>query len=405
VATQQFGQIETGGGVAEAMLCIDADRPSEIMLHCYGAGTTPVAALFEATKSGCRLDLTPKLIYRLDNGEGLYLPPTLSEEELKWRDHARAFLTEAAGSFHGEWTGPDGKHGRMRFADVQTPGQLQARKCRSWKSFKEWASEVRTKSDAVCFRGHGNKAFRLQSTLHRAGRRRLERYCADELPDFTHHAEATLGLRLNLSDSADYSTVLGLAQHHGLPTPMLDWTGSPYVAAYFAFADALESASARPSATHVRVFALARRFVENTSPPLVTVPKVRPYVASLSISARNNPRLYAQRGRFLVTNVADLEGYLRFLEKNIGERFLFAADVPIACAAEALEDLEFMGLSAATLFPGLDGVCRMMKHQMNFKRPQVRLPTTSSASAPAAPAIAEPAGDGLEAKAPWQLSS
>jgi hypothetical protein len=33
-----------------------------------------------------------------------------------------------------------------------------------------------------------------------------------------------------------------------------------------------------------------------------------------------------------------------------------------------LEDLEFMGLSAAALFPGLDGVCRMMRNQITYKR-------------------------------------
>ena len=27
----------------------------------------------------------------------------------------------------------------------------------------------------------------------------------------------------------------------------------------------------------------------------------------------------------------------------------------------------FMGLTAATMFPGLDGICRMMKHAMSFK--------------------------------------
>jgi hypothetical protein len=48
---------------------------------------------------------------------------------------------------------------------------------------------------------------------------------------------------------------------------------------------------------------------------------------------------------------------------------LFAADVPASAAAEALNDLAFMGLTASTLFPGLDGVGRMTKLNMLLDQP------------------------------------
>jgi hypothetical protein len=53
----------------------------------------------------------------------------------------------------------------------------------------------------------------------------------------------------------------------------------------------------------------------------------------------------------------------------VGKQHLFAADIPMSCAADALQDLAFMGLTAATMFPGLDGVSRMIRHQMFFKSP------------------------------------
>ena len=97
-------------------------------------------------------------------------------------------------------------------------------------------------------------------------------------------------------------------------------------------------------------------------------------MASLAISARQNARLYAQQGRFLVTNVATVEDYIRHLEAVVGTQFLFAADLPVQLASQALEDLAYMGLSAATMFPGLDGVCRMMRHAMSFAPRSVKAP-------------------------------
>jgi hypothetical protein len=233
---------------------------------------------------------------------------------------------------------------------------------------------VRETEDALIYRGHGCNKFQLQTTLHRAGRSRLERYCFETMPQFQNHVDAVEGLRLNPGDQNDFSVLLGLAQHHGLPTPLLDWTASPYIAAFFAFSDAHEWKTLRPESTHVRIYALTRTFVDATSPPVVTLPKAQPYVVSLSVSPRSNPRLYAQQGRFLVTNVANVEDYLCKWEKNNGLKTLVAADVPIGCAPEALEDLAFMGLTASTMFPGLDGVCRMMRHAMSFRRRGVPIP-------------------------------
>ncbi len=368
---QRFGKIETAQGLAEAMLCIDADRPNEIMVHWWGVGIEPKALLADGRWDGDRLQLVPRLLYTTGNNGALYLPPNLPPEQYEALRTVRATLLNTGKTLEGEWTGLNGEKGRLTFTDFggeTNVGPVKAQQCDSWEAFKTWVNRIRADKDVVMFRGHGSNAFQLRTTLHRVGRHRLERYCSEELRMFSAHAEAVLETRLNLSDGADYATLLGLAQHHGLPTPLLDWTSSPYIAAFFAFSDALENEANRPKARHVRIYALTRRFATITSPPVITVPATLPYLASLAISARLNPRLYAQQGQFLVTNIANLERFIKFYEHERNEEFLLAADVPISCAPDALGDLAFMGLTAATMFPGLDGVGRMIRHSMVSKK-------------------------------------
>lgn len=366
-----FGTVDTAQGKACAMLCIDADRPTEYMIQTWGKDMPSMAILADAEEKADGVHLKGRWLFRsLENG-ALHLPH-LNDDEVARVQGMRARLTRMDdGALSGTWTAIDGKQGGLSFSDPPVAASFEPYQCKDWTDFKRWASEVRTEHSAGLYRGHGNSAYRLTTTLHRAGRHRLDRYCAEPLVQFHAEAEAVLGMRFNMSDGSDYATVLGLAQHHGLPTPLLDWTTSPYVAAFFAFADALDSPAAQSPVAKVRIYALTKEFVSRTSPVVVVLPVAPAYVASLSIAPRHNVRLRAQQGHFLVTNVADVEAWIRQMEVDLNARYLYAADVPASCAREALEDLSFMGLTAATMFPGLDGVGKTIRHAMTFKAPPI----------------------------------
>lgn len=353
-----------------AMLCIDKDRPDESLIQVWGGGMDKDFAicLRGAWQKSKSIAFKPERFYRVSE-KGALWAPVLTHEELTKINGVRITMKLLKDkSIEGEWHAASGERGKIFFPSPTPSVGVKPTVCETWKEFKEWINDSRDRWGAVSFRGHGSKDFRLRTTLHRMGSHRLERYCSETLPVFCGHVEAILGARFDLNNADDYSVVLGLAQHHGLPTPLLDWTGSPYIAAFFAFADAMDAGESRPEATHIRVYALTQKFVDENTGPVVVVPFIQPYAVPLSITPRHNPRLYAQQGRFLVTNVADVERLIRGIEARTGDTLLLAADVPIACGREALEDLAFMGLNAATMFPGLDGVCRMMKHAMTFKR-------------------------------------
>lgn len=362
------------------MLFRDGDLPNEAMVHWWGTSEPPAALLAKQSElADGAIELIPTAFFRIDDGGGL-IRAQLSEDDYKQAQSIRATLYKTGEAFDGEWQDGAGRRGQIHFNPVPETEELTAIKCETWSDFKAWASSIRRDKDVAAFRGHGSNKFRLRTTLQRAGRHRLERYCNETLPEFCRHAEAALGTRFKLEDGDDFATLMGLAQHHGLPTPLLDWTESPYIAAFFAFSDALEWRESR-EAEYVRIYGLTKTFVDSLYRRVVKIPYFSPYIASLQIGPLNNPRMYAQQGFFLVTNVANVEHWILEMGKHENSEYLVAADIPVSCASEALEDLRYMGLTAATMFPGLDGVGRMMKHVMSIRgddHPRAGKPSTSN---------------------------
>lgn len=390
VPLQLLGTVDTRNGQAQIMLCRDNDCPSEAMIQWHGPEIKGGGALVEvSTLRRGVFQFKPKLFYELDSGGGLYAPSHIPNVQLLLQ--CAAELKQESGKLVGTWSDFDGWTGALQFNLPLTAERVRAKKLRSWTEFKFWAGQQRLKGEFESFRGHGSNEFPLSSTLHRSGRARSERFCYETIPRFRALAEATLDLRFQNGDADDFSVVLGLAQHHGLPTPLLDLTASPYVAAFFAFSDALENMQTRTEHTHVRIFALSRE-VSQFAPAHIAITSPGPNISFLSISPRKNPRLLAQQGRFLFSNIVDLEGALCSIGKKLNKKLITAVDIPIKFAIEALEDLSFMGLSGATMFPGLDGVCRMMKHEMAYKKGQMH-------SAPFAEAPSEQLGSRGDQKA------
>lgn len=96
----------------------------------------------------------------------------------------------------------------------------------SWQRFQQW---IDGHSDSAwVFRGLGDLSFQLIPSIGRVSRYSLSRERAVLAAFRRRVPQFSSDVGLNQWDH------LALAQHHGVPTRLLDWTTNPLVAAYFA---------------------------------------------------------------------------------------------------------------------------------------------------------------------------
>jgi hypothetical protein len=184
---------------------------------------------------------------------------------------------------------------------------------------------------------------------------------AQDVPALHRHLSGLTTHRFNLYDPLDYAAFLNLVQHHGYPTPILDWTHSPFVAAYFAFKD-LRTKNAEPD-QKVRILILdARVWNANYEHAPVLMPGFL-HMTMLQPLTTDNPRVLPQQSISSVTNVDDLETYAAQIEKRDKKSYFSAIDLHVDEQRTVMQELALMGITAGSLFPGLDGACLQLKER------------------------------------------
>ncbi len=227
----------------------------------------------------------------------------------------------------------------------------------TWAEFKKFISTLDIRLHI--FRGQPTLK-RLRTSYHRTGRSDISRYIA-HIPELKKRIYTQINHHFNLNNPEEYAALLSLAQHYGYPTPLLDWSRSPYVAAYFAYAGLTKECKNES----VRIFVFNSidwqnntMRVDHIDSPILSITPI----AALPIL---NNRAQPQQSVTTFTNVDDVETFIQQYETRNNAKYLTIIELPAEEKSKVLNELYIMNINAGLLFPGLDGICRMLK-EMHF---------------------------------------
>jgi hypothetical protein len=231
----------------------------------------------------------------------------------------------------------------------------------SWPEFRNYISTL-SKSKYL-FRGQ-KEPWRLRTSFHRKGRYRISEFTGKDVKQLHKRLSAITSHYFDLNIPDQNGSFFNLLQHHGYPTPLLDWSYSPYVAAFFAFRDLPQNYEG-DGFVRVYIFdneAWLNKYnqVQNIAPPF-------PHLSVMEFIAIDNPRLVPQQAITTVTNVDDIEAYLIEKAEKDEQTYLTAIDILASEREAVMQELRFMGITAGSMFPSIDGVCEELR-ELNFRQ-------------------------------------
>ncbi len=248
----------------------------------------------------------------------------------------------------------------------------------SWTEYKKFIDQL---SENWAFRGQSNAVWQLQNAIERTDFIHFYKGVeADFLAEFQRGARNYL----NKDETPEHIIEwLALMQHHGAPTRLLDFSKSPFIAAYFAFEQCMVKEDHRVAIWAININFLRERALEVIADAFAEDLKLNENLFNERLFQKifftNNRRLVfpvepfrmnrrysLQQSIFVSTGTSDepFMKQLAFLGEAIA-RAVIKIEVASVHQKEVLRDLQKMNLHRASLFPDLDGYALSLKLRYN----------------------------------------
>jgi len=253
---------------------------------------------------------------------------------------------------------------------------MEVVKLYSWSEFRPQIDTITTKyrksivigsETPILFRGQADSDWRLESTLERSSKMDwtvssyaiIARRCLPQIESYTDYKWNLKPIEELLNNfTKDDNNLVPFIQdyeywvylrHHGFPSPLLDWSISPFVAAFFAFINPCPS-------DQVAIFVYiptptGMRAVGNTFP---NIDIKEPYVSS-------HKRHFLQQSRYSICTIKEKNDFRFVCHENVFEvknpsigheqDTLFKLLIPKSERLKALRELHEYNINSFSLMP------------------------------------------------------
>ena len=269
---------------------------------------------------------------------------------------------------------------------------MEERNLKSWTEFKPAIDEIRKKygyhefgevqtykqKNTILFRGHASSKWQLQTTLERKTDQKftLMQYLLNTRKRI-YELEAYTGTKWDLPSESSLRKIVGeqadkmfgpdslpcypylaYLRHHGYPSPLLDWSESPYIAAYFSMCDA------NPNENHVAVFV----YIESTNSGKDFYGEGEPLIQTKGSRITTHKRHFMQKACYTVALKWSEERQAHifcshheiFDKHNPNQDILIKITLPTSEKKSVLKDLDDYNINHFTLFQSEDALVKWL---------------------------------------------
>jgi FRG domain len=263
---------------------------------------------------------------------------------------------------------------------MSAPVEWPEKRVDTWTELQEAIDPI---AFQCVFRGQGDRTWPLLSSYNRLVPCDDEQLALDWERGAIMRFRSEAHLHLNpsvippnpfkLSALDTYLEWLMLMQHYGAPTRLLDWTQSPYVAIYFAVIDCRKNDAA---IWYFNSLVVGQNVCKHFGKSVADI-DYADFAADEIRRTEGEPVLFAAMKKFRSAREVAQQGVFTFTSRLTADH---QSVIPRVCAGqefgriiipqhlkeEFAMRLGLMNVTAAALFPGVEGVCSSIRDQLRL---------------------------------------